>query len=495
MKLIPDKIPIKVGTLHIAVLNQHTAHKLDLHPGDRVFIKNGQKGETTAILDISEDHEDIRDTEIGLYIETWEKLRVHRGDKLDVKIAEKPISVTYIKDKLDGKILDKEKINEIVKDVVREDLSDIEISYFVAGCYINGLNEKETVDLTKAIVDNGERLKFKKKIIVDKHCIGGVPGNRTTMVVVPIITALGLTMPKTSSRAITSPAGTADTMEVLANVVNKGPKLQRIAEKIGGFITWGGGVDLASADDKMIRARHPLSLDPKGMLLASIMAKKHSVSATHVLIDIPIGDQVKVKTLKDAKKLGQDFINIGKKLGMKVAIFYSNGDQPIGNGIGPVLEAIDVMKVLRNEKDAPKDLREKSIKVAGLILELCKKAKKDAGAPLAEKTLNSGKAYKQMLRIIKAQGAKRNHLAPAEFKKEIIAPHSGKVTLINNKLISHIARSAGAPKDANAGLYLHKKLNDKVKKGEVLYTIYANSKELLKYTEEYDLNKAVIITP
>lgn len=493
MQLIPDKIPIKVGNKFIAVLNEHTAHKLDLHAGDRILIKNGQKGEVMALLDISEDRKEIRDTEIGLYIETWNKLRAKRGDKLIVRIAEKPLSVLYIKEKMDGKALTAAQIDEIIKDVVADDLSDVEISYFVAGCYMKGLNEEETVNLTKAIVKHGGQLKFNKKIILDKHCIGGVPGNRTTLITVPILTSLGLTMPKTSSRAITSPAGTADTMEVLANVTNQVPKLRHIVNKIGGFITWGGGVDLAAADDKMIKARHPLSLDPEGMLLASIMAKKHSVGATHVLIDIPVGPQAKTPSKEKALRLSEKFKSIGKKLGMKVEVIITPGEQPIGNGIGPSLEAIDDLKVLRNEKDAPQDLRTKAIMMAGVLLELCGKAKKGEGNKIAEEALTSGKAYKQMLRIIKEQGPSHKKLRPGNFKKDILAKSSGKVVAIDNKLVSHIARSAGAPKDISAGIYVYKKINDKVKKGEKLYTIYADAKERIGYAEQYGTDKVYTI--
>lgn len=296
-------------------------------------------------------------------------------------------------------------------------------------------------------------------------------------------------MPKTSSRAITSPAGTADTMEALTNVVIDAPKLKRIVNKIGGFITWGGGVDLAAADDKMIRARHPLSLDPQGMLLASIMAKKFSVSANRVLIDIPIGPQVKVKNKKDAKILKKRFLKLGKILGMKVKVIFSNGDEPVGHGIGPNLEAIDVMKVLQNDPTAPKELREKSLKMAGMLLEMCGKAGILGGKRAAEKILKSGKAYEQMLRIIEAQGKKRNTLRPGEFSKIVRAGKDGKVVGINNSLVSHVARTAGAPRDMAAGMYLHKKLKDTVKKGEPIYTIYADSEQRLDYTSQYPLNK------
>lgn len=487
MELIPRKFPIKIGNLYAVILSKRTASQFDLLPGDRVLLKNNHKGELRAILDVSEDSE-FKDNEIGLFAETWSKLNVKRGDKIKVEIAEKPISLVYIREKLDGKKLTAKKINTIIKDVVEDDLSDVEMAYFVSGCYTHGMTEDETAELTKSIVRNGGHLRFKRKIILDKHCIGGVPGNRTTLIVVPIVTATGLLMPKTSSRAITSPAGTADTMEVFANVCNDAKRLKQIADKINGFITWGGGVDLAAADDHMIRVRNPLSLDPQGMLLASIMAKKHSVSANRVLIDIPVGPQVKIKTKREAKALARKFKDIGKRLDMKVSILISVGNQPIGNGIGPVLEAIDVMKVLKNEKGLPKDLQQKAIQMAGILLELGGKAKKGQGEKLAKKILTSGQAYEQMMRIIKAQGEQRVAMRPGNFKKDVLAKESGKVTGIDNKLISRIARTAGAPTDKQAGMYIYKKLGDKVKKGDKLYTIYADNKERIKNTEIYGIN-------
>ncbi|MBU1992266.1 AMP phosphorylase [Patescibacteria group bacterium] len=492
MKLIPRKIPIKVGNKFVAVLSKTTAHKFDLHAGDRIQIKNGHKGDLRAILDVSENGE-IDENEIGLFSEPWKKLKTKRGDRITVTIADKPISLVYIREKLDGKKLSPEKYNEIIKDVVEDDLSDVEMAYFVSGCYKNGMTDDETVALTRSIVKNGGRLKFKKRIVMDKHCIGGVPGNRTTMIVVPIVAAAGLIMPKTSSRAITSPAGTADTMEVLANVKNDAKRLQQIANRVGGFITWGGGVDLAAADDHMIRVRNPLSLDPQGMLLASIMAKKFSVSANRVLIDIPCGPQVKVKKRADAIALGNKFKLIGRKLGMKVQILISNGEQPIGNGIGPVLEARDVLKVLACEKDAPKDLREKGLKMAGILLELGEKAKKGQGYKKAKDLLDSGKANKKFMQMIKAQGEQRIAIREGEFAKHVLAKKTGKVVGIHNKLVARIARTAGAPVDKQAGVYLYKKLGDKVKKGEKLFTIYADNKERLKNTEIFGLDNAYTV--
>lgn len=479
--LKPKKIDIQVNNKYVCILNEKTAHHLDLHAGDRVFIKNGNP-EITAILDISLQ---MKDGEIGLYHETWNKLKVTKSDKrVSVEMARKPDSVLYIREKLDGKKLNAFKLDKIVRHIVNERLSEVEITYFVSGCYINGLDDEETVNLTKAIVNNGGRLKFRNKIVLDKHCIGGVPGNRTTMITVPICAAAGMLVPKTSSRAITSPAGTADTMEVLANVKIDAKKLMKIANKVGAFISWGGGVDLAAADDHMIQIRNPMSLDPQGMLLASILAKKHSVSATHVVIDIPYGPDVKVKNPKDAAPLKKRFETIGKMLGMKMKVVLTDGKQPIGNGIGPTLECIDVMKVLKNDPDAPKDLRKKSIYIAGVALELTGKAKPGQGKKMAEEILKSGKAYKKLEEIITAQGRKKTSLKAGEFTADIKAKKSGTIKYINNKMVSHYARLAGAPLNMGAGLYVRKFIGDKVKKGDALFTVHAENQTRLDNTVE-----------
>lgn len=485
MKLIPKKIPIKVGNKFIAVLNEKTAHKLDLFAGDRISIVNDAKGRLTAILDITEG-KDVKDDQIGLYVESWERLKVKHGDTIFVTIAEKPKSTLYIKEKLEGIELSPEKIDAIINDVVNDDLSEIELTYFVAGAYTKGLSDKETVALTKSIVKHGNKLSFKKgEIIADKHCIGGVPGNRTTMISIPIVACMGIKIPKTSSRAITSPSGTADTMEVLANVENDAKKLMQIVNRVGACITWGGGVDIAAADDKMIRVRHPLSLDPKGMLLASIMAKKYAVGAKYVLIDIPFGQGVKVKTQKQADSLKHDFEHIGNLLGMKVKVITTDGSQPIGKGIGPVLEVIDVLKVLKNEPEAPYDLRNKALMMAGITLEFTGKAKKGQGLKMATEILTSGQAYKKFMEIIEAQGKKHTKLAPGEFKFHVLSPCEGDVYNISNKQIAHIARIAGAPKDPSAGVYLYKKVGDRVLQNEPLYTIYAENADRLAYAKKY----------
>ncbi len=494
MKLKVKDMDIATGGIMVAILNYEDAKKFDLHHGDRIAVKKGKK-KVVAVLDIAESKKVVAPGEIGLFEESLAKINAKNNSIVEFGLERRPKSLQYIRKKLDGNDLNKEEINEIINDIVEGNLDVIEITYFVAASYTRGLSLKESILLTKAIVKHGDQLNVGKGPILDKHCTGGVPGNRTTMIVVPIIAAAGLKIPKTSSRSITSPAGTADTMEVLTSVSIPVPKMKKIIQKANGCMVWGGAMNLAAADDKMIKVRHPLSLDPEGMLLASILAKKAAVHSTHVLIDIPLGKDTKIKTKKQAMHLKRKFLEIGKKLGMKIKVTITDGNQPIGNGIGPCLEAIDVLKVLRNDKDAPKDLRKKSLHLATLMLDMA--GKKDA-KQLATDILDSGRAFDKMKEIIKLQGG-NSKITPEDIKVGKItytykATKSGKITEIDNREIARIARVAGAPEDKGAGIYLYVHEKEKVRKNDKLFTIHAQSKTKLEYAKKtYNLRDGIKI--
>ncbi|MBD3248968.1 AMP phosphorylase [Candidatus Woesearchaeota archaeon] len=481
MKLKVKDMDIATGGILVVLVNEKDAEKFDLHHEDRVSVKKGRK-KTTAIVDIGESDKVVKPGQIGLFEEVVDELNAKPGDIIDMDLEEKPKGVDHIKKKLEGKNLSKEETDEIVREIVERKLSAIELTYFIAACYTRKMNLEETVNLTKAIVKYGNKLKLRNKIIVDKHCTGGVPGNRTTMIVVPIVAAAGLTIPKTSSRSITSPAGTADTMEVLAPVELTLKKMKKVVQKTNGCIILGGGVDLASADDKLIKLRHPLSLDPEGMLLASILAKKAAVNSNHVLIDIPIGKDTKIKNKKEADHLKKLFIKIGKKMGMKVKAIITDGTEPVGNGIGPALEARDVLWVLKRDKRGPKDLEKKCIRMATDILKSA--GVKGAGKKVKD-ILENGKAYAKMKEIIKAQGGNPNinpdKIKPGKYQYTYKAPKSATITDIDNFTVSKIARIAGAPKDQGAGIFLYRHEGQKVKKGQPIFTVYAENKTKLKY--------------
>ncbi len=482
MKFRVKDMDIATGGIFIAILNQKDADKLDLHSGDRILLRNNGT-EVTCILDISESERAVSEGKIGLFEEVLSHLKVKNNQSVSLHFTGKPESIGHIRDKLYGRHLTYQELYHIIDDITHDRLTDIEKTYFVSAGFVNGWNLEEIVDMTRAMVETGSKIKF-RGVTLDKHCIGGVPGNRTTMIVIPLVAAAGFTIPKTSSRAITSPAGTADTMECLAKVELTTKKIRSIVRKTGGCIVHGGSMNLAPADDKIIDVEHPLSIDAEGQLLASVMAKKHSVSANHILIDIPMGKSTKANTWKKAKHLRKMFHLVGKKLGMNVRVIITNGSHPIGNGVGPLLEAEDVMAVLRNDPLAPDDLRKKALMMAGLLLEMTGKFKKGQGLVKAHELLESGKALKKMNQIIVAQGRQKK-MKLGEFCHHVCTGKIGRIQEIDNDIIAKIARIAGAPKDKGAGLYLRKRVHEVVKRGEVLYTVYAENKFKLDLAMEF----------
>ena len=479
------------GGTDIVTLNEHTAHELSLFPGDRIRVS--AKGKyTIAVLDISKK---LGRKEIGVLGEVTDKLDLNEGEIIDVEPEKIPESLMYIKKKLNNKKLTKDEIFSIVNDIVDNNLTEAEIAYFISGAYTNGFSMEETENLTKAMALSGEIVRWRSKPILDKHCIGGVPGNRTTPIIVPILASAGILIPKTSSRAITSPAGTADTMEVLTNVkVKDGNEIKEIVQKTGACMVWGGSLNIAPADDKIIRIERTLSLDPTPMLLSSIMAKKYAIGATHVLIDIPYGPFGKVNTVSRFKELSKKFKELGRRLGIYVEIVKTPAKEPIGNGLGPALEARDILWILENDERGPIDLKEKSLDLAGKLLEIGNITKK--GRELAEEILSSGKALKKMKQIIEAQGGDpeitSKDIKIGQYSYNFRAEKSGKIYLINDHGLS-ISRLAGTPKDKGAGIYLHVKLGNKVEEGDPLFTIYAESRRKLDEAVRYAIDNFPII--
>ncbi|MEO0249255.1 MAG: thymidine phosphorylase [candidate division WOR-3 bacterium] len=423
-------IDIKTGK-NIIVLNEEEAKENDIYGGYRVVLRH-LGHELISIVDLSA--EMVKKGEIGIFGDVAAALDVKNGDIVQIRHMERPASSEYIRRKLDGEGLSENQIKTIITDLMNNRLSEAELSALITALFIRGMGEDETVAFTNSIVESGQTLELGVGPVADKHCIGGVAGNRTTMVVVPLLAASGVYVPKTSSRAITSAAGTADTMEVLAPVDFSIDELKEVVLKAKGAMVWGGGMNIAAADDKMIKIRQPLSLDPRGLLLASILAKKKAVGAKYVAIDIPIGRGAKVLDMERAEMLGQDFIKIGKRLGMTVETLITDGSEPVGNGVGCGLECKDVLEVL--EGRGPDDLRNKSCLIAGKILELVGKVSEGEGMDVAEHLLQNGKAMEKMREIIMHQGGERD-IKPDEIKVgdyglDFVSDKSGVVLWIDN---------------------------------------------------------------
>ena len=478
----------------VAMLHKETAKKLGIHTKARIYLRTLIKHpkEFHTIVNIIGDHI-VKKDEIAVSSEIKDRMNLSNGQKIEIGLAETPISLDLIKKKLNNQALSENEIKEIVMDIVGNELSESEIALFISSMYVKGMNLKETIYLTKAILKSGNIFKLKNKFIADKHCIGGVPNNRTTPIVVSICAAAGLMMPKSSSKAITSAAGTADTMEVLAKVGFSVDKLKKILKKTNAFLVWGGAMGMVPADEEIIRIEKELKIDPEAQLLASIMSKKLAVGSHYILIDIPYGNGAKVTKLK-ALLLKKKFEKIGKYFKKKLEVVLTKGDQPIGNGIGPVLEMIDILKILDPKQQGPKDLETKSVFLAGKLLEMTGKAKKDWGIKKAEEILSSGKAYEKFKQIIQAQGGAIKKLIPGEFKHNILADKTGKILEINNKAINLLARIAGCPTDKSAGIYLYAHKDDKIKKNEKILTIYSESESRLNEAVKfYAKNEAVSI--
>lgn len=458
----------------IAFVSRDFAEKFNIVEGRRIEVLFKKK---RIVLAVNSMENLLSSKEISFSKEAISYLRLKDGSKVDVSIALEPKSITYILKKLGGAKLSRKEIHEIILDIVNNSLNEAEIAYFISGVYDHGMTLKETIYLTEAMASTGKVLKWKTNKIVDKHCIGGIPGNKTTPLVVSICTAAGIIIPKTSSRAITSPAGTADAMETITNVTLSPEKFKEVVTKTGGCLAWGGSLGLAPADDKLIRVERLLNVDPEAQLIASILAKKISVGSKYVLIDIPYGVGAKV-SFEKAKVLSKKFIQIGNYFKLKIKVLLTNGEQPIGNGIGPALSIKDVLRVLER-KNPPKDLENKALKLSATIFEMVGKTKKGDGLKLAKEILCSGKALKKFNQIVNAQGRNKNLIGPAKFKHDLRASINLRIKSIDNKLISLLARKLGCPTDKSAGIYLYKHKGDSAKKGDILLTFYAESEKKL----------------
>ncbi len=396
-------------------------------------------------------------------------------------------ALTAIRKKLIGKRLNYKEIYAIMDQIAKQKLGNILTTYFAASGYTNGFSDEELYYLTKAMVETGEKLEF-KGVVADKHSIGGVPGTRTTLIVVPIVAAAGFKIPKSSSRAITTPSGTADDMETLAKVTFSKEKIYEIVRKTNGCIVWGGAFNIAPADDAIIVVEKPLLFESYDKIIVSIMAKKIAFGSNHVVIDLPYGTTVKVHKLEDVKILKQKFEYIAKKFNIKIRILVHKTNEPVGRGIGPILETREALRVLQQKPNRPMDLETRSINLAGNLLEICitdssEKLKKyvrnnfDNTFKWAEYILRYGFAFKKMQDIIKAQMGNPNidseDLKPGKYSYNLIAQKSSRITAIDSSNITIISKTLGAPEHKGAGIYLEKRLGENVAKGELLCTLYA----------------------
>lgn len=473
------------GEPWVAVIQEKEADTFGIILGDLIEITwGGNKVVARAYYTRNK----VKPGEIGLFREIWKRHKVQNNEPIALSILSRPPSIKAIQKKLLDKPLSYGEMYSIVHDIVERRLGHIEITYFVASSFLKEYSDQELYYLTKAMAETGETLKFPGKVVADKHSVGGLPGNRTTMVVVPIVASYGILIPKTSSRSVTSPSGTADTMEVLAPVDLPLKKIMQVVKKNKGCMVWGGSFKLAPADDCIIQVSHSLGIEPYTKMLVSIMAKKVATGITHLVIDIPFGPTTKIPDRRKAWHIRDKFIYLSRRFGIKTEVVLTEAREPIGRGIGPSLEARDVLRVLQQKDYRPTDLEQKSLKLAGKLLELCGTARKGEGEVAARESLAAGWAWKKMQGIIKSQGGNPNidseDLTMAAKRWRVHTPINGVISFVNNKAIDDIARVLGAPHEKPAGLYINKRIGQKVRKGERMFTLYAQSKDRIKLALE-----------
>jgi AMP phosphorylase len=482
------KLNLKIKILDIyasypvVILHPSTAEQIGAQNLDRLKLKT-EKISSVFVMDTSNTYVD--EQTIGMFKDTAKDFNLKDGDLVLINLLTPPLAIKYVMNKIKNKTLSEEEIREIVKDIDQNSLSEIELSAFVTGVYINGLNLEETKHLCNALVDIGDKIDFNEDVILDKHSIGGING-RVSMILTPIIASLGYKIPKTASRSITSSAGTADSMEVLAPVSFDVSEIKNIINTTNGVVAWEGKFDLCPVDNKLIDIEHALGINPEGIMIASILSKKKSIGSTHLIIDIPVGRDVKVKNKEDGERLAKKFITISNFLGINARAVLTDGDKPCGSYFGPALEAKNVLEIL--ECKYQDNVLEKACLLSGELLELVGHAKHGEGYLLAKEVVTSGKALDKFKEIIKAQGGsilKSEDVPVAKIKQNIISEKAGTINGFDVSKITNIAKLLGCPKDVEAGVVLLYDVGDSIQANDAIFEFHANTDEKIKRAIDY----------
>ncbi|MBA3912031.1 MAG: thymidine phosphorylase [Rhodobacter sp.] len=467
----------------------HVCRAEGLHARARVEIASGGRRVIARLLPVEASVLNLH--EIGLSEDAWRRLGAAEGAEATVRPAPLAASMSLVRRALYGGHLDQTDFAAILSDVQAGHLSDVQLAAFLSAGVALPLDDEETTALTRAMVAVGDRLSWGVPSVMDKHCVGGLPGNRTTPIVVAITAACGLVIPKTSSRAITSPAGTADMMETLAPVDLDLPAIRRVVEAEGGCVVWGGAVRLSPADDAFVRIEREIDIDAESQLIASVLSKKVAAGSTHVIIDIPVGPTAKIRTEAAGRALAARLSLVGARLGLNIACLLTDGSQPVGRGIGPAPEARDVLAVLRRDAGAPQDLAERAVALAAALLETGGAAAPGTGTDLARAVLADGRAWAKFAAICEAQGGLRQPPEAAQTR-EVGALEAGRIAAIDNRRLARLAKLAGAPGNPAAGLTLAVRVGDTVVKGQPLFHLHAGSAGEIAYAIEYSTGAPAI---
>ncbi|MHA2098180.1 MAG: hypothetical protein ACW99A_05800 [Candidatus Kariarchaeaceae archaeon] len=472
MKLKLTNFKLEGVPSNYIVLHPSTAEEQDIDPGSLLVTEDNSIG--FRVLTSAEVEQGFG----GISPERFSYVELDDGKEIDLISTGVESLTRVIRRKMVKKTLSSREIDDFISAIGSGLVTSSHMAAFGVAVEINGMHGDEITSVANAILKNSKKFSPKGKNVVDKHSIGGIAGNRITPLMIPIIAACGLTIPKVSTRAITSPAGTVDALETVMPVDLSFEEASEVLDETNACMVNGATVGLGAVADRFLEAVGPLKIDPKEMMIASILAKKKAAGSDFVLIDLPTGKGSKLPGREAARSLAYDFSRIGNSLGQHIEAVISPGDKPVGSMIGPSLEMVEVLKILEN-KGGALSLKRKATSLTGLILEGVNHANRGEGMMMATEYIDSGKALTKFREIVDAQGgdtsATSDNIESAQYSHTIDAEKADIVYALDSFNIGLMARAAGAPHDNRSGIIIHVDRGDNIKVGDPIVEIRSHS--------------------
>lgn len=411
-----------------------------------------------------------------------------------------------IKKKRDGGVLSAEEIRAFVEGYTNGSIPDYQAAALCMAIYFRGMNDEETTELTLAVRDSGEKLDVSgiKGLRVDKHSTGGV-GDKTSLVVAPIVASLGLTVAKMSGRGLGHTGGTVDKLEAIPGFCTDlaVSEFERIVNETGIAIV-GQSATLAPADKKLYALRDvTATVDSMPLIASSIMGKKLAADDDCIVLDVKTGSGSFMKSVEDSRTLAKLMVAIGKRAGKRISALITDMDRPLGYAVGNSLEVVEAIETLQGK--GPEDLLELSLALAAQILFLADKGTLEECRAMAQDAITSGKALDTFARMVAAQGGNADFIyhpenfAKAPYVREVKVEKDGYIAAVNTEQYGLASLLLGAGRntkedviDLSAGYLLEKKTGDAVKAGDTLAVLYASREELFDAAERTLLNATTI---
>jgi len=412
-----------------------------------------------------------------------------------------------IEKKKQNKALSKEEIQWFIEHYINEDIPDYQVSAFMMAIFFNGMTDEETSHLTLSMAESGEMLSLEgiEGIIVDKHSTGGV-GDKTTLVVAPMVASLGVPVAKMSGRGLGHTGGTIDKLESIPGFKTSIP-IEQFIENVNSIkiAIAGQTANLAPADKKLYALRDvTATVNQRSLIASSIMSKKIASGANAIVLDVKVGTGAFMKNEPEAIELAEIMVSIGKKLGRDTTAIISDMNQPLGFAVGNNLEVIEAINTLNG--NGPKDLLEVSLELASHMVYHAKKASSiEEAKKMLQETIDNGSALRKFMEFVKAQGGDESFVSDtskfqgAMFKEVVNAESSGYIASIEAEQIGYSALVLGGGRetkesviDLSVGIIIEKKIGDYVTEGEPLAIIHGNNSNKIANAKTLIQNAYVI---